>query len=122
MRTVSNLLNLNGHVFVHLGSHNLVTIFLKNAEAEGFTYRDGKKPTDKGGDDIMALNRDWTINYLGWAGHMAFRYPSAVIGEPLVRVDYGKYLSGTDDYMYHDNKDMQFMNASTLKKGGEGDD
>lgn len=100
MRTVSNLLNLEGRIFVYLGSHNLVNLFLKNAEAEGFTYPDGKKPTEQGGDDILAIHRDWTINYLGWAGHMAFRHPDAVIGEPIIRVDYGKYISGADRYLY----------------------
>ena len=107
MRTVSNLLNLEGRILVYLGSHNLVNLFLRNAEAEGFTYPDGKKPTEREGDDILALHKDWTINFLGWAGHMAFRHPDAVLGGPLVRVDYGKYLSGANDYFYHDDKDIR---------------
>ena len=99
MRTVANLLSLDGRVYVYLRSRNICNLFLKNAEAEGFTFGDGVKPTERETSDIFALNREWTINYVGWAGHMAFRNPGAVSGEPLIRVDYGKYLSGRDDYV-----------------------
>lgn len=99
MRTVAHLLALKGHVFVRLGSENLARLFLKNAEAEGFTWVDGAKPTERITVDIIALRSDWTINTVGWAGHMAFRNPGAVIGEPLIRVDYGKYVVGDEKYL-----------------------
>lgn len=88
MRTVSNLLNLGGRIYIYLASSNLSALFLKNAETEGFTFGDGVKPTKRDGAHIMALNPDWTINYVGWVGHMAFRYPDGVVGDPLIRVDY----------------------------------
>lgn len=100
MRTVSNLLNLDGRVYVYLASTNLSTLFLRNAEAEGFTFGNGQKPSECESADIVALNTDWTINHVGWAGHMAFHHPQAVVGEPLIRVDYGKYLSGSDSYIF----------------------
>ena len=100
MRTVSNLLTLNGRVYVYLASSNLSALFFKNAENEGFTFDGGRRPTKSRTADIIALNADWTINYVGWAGHMAFRYPNAVVGEPLVRVDYGKYLAGCEEFTF----------------------
>lgn len=99
MRTIKNLLTLEGRVFIYLKSKNICSIFLNNAEEEGFTFGDGVKPTQREGADIFALHQDWTLNYVGWAGHMAFHHPDAVIGEPLIRVDYGRYLSGCDDYI-----------------------
>ncbi len=99
MRTVSNLLCLDGRVYVYLASKNIATLFLKNAETEGFTFGDGFKPTEREYADIFALNRDWTINYVGMYGHMAFRMPQHVSGVTLIRVDYGRYLSGSENYI-----------------------
>ena len=95
MRTVSNLLNLEGRVYVYLKSENIVNLFLKNAEAEGFTFGDGVKPTGRDHSDIYALHDDWTINFVGFVSHMAFHSPA----EQFIRVDYGKYLSSSEDYI-----------------------
>lgn len=100
MRTVSNLLTLNGWVYVYLASANLSALFFKNAENEGFTFGGGRRQTESHTADIIALNTDWTINYVSWAGHMAFRYPQEVVGETLVRVDYGKYLAGCEEFAF----------------------
>ena len=99
MRTVGNLLSLDGRVWVYLSSTTLAKLFLKNAEEEGFTFGDGVKPTERDTSDIFALHPDWTIHYVGYIGHLAFHSPDHVIGEPLVRVDYGKYMAGRDDYI-----------------------
>lgn len=100
MRTVGNLLSLEGRVYVYLPSITISKLFLKNAQEEGFTFGDGVKPTHRDTSDIFALNRDWTINYVGWAGHMAFHYSQTVSGQPLIRVDYGKFLSGCRDFIF----------------------
>ncbi len=99
MRTIRNLLSMDGRVYVFLRSRNICRLFQEQAESEGFTFRDGVAPTNREFTDIFALNHDWTINYVGWAGHMAFRFPDAVQGEPLIRVDYGKYMSGCADFV-----------------------
>lgn len=99
MRTVSNLLNLEGRVFIYLASNNIRKLFLRHAEEEGFTFSDGTMPTQGRTDDIYALHHDWTINSVGWAGHMAYHNPDCVVGEPLIRVDYGKYLSGSNRFI-----------------------
>ena len=96
MRTIKNLLSLNGRVFVYLATEELAKLFLENAEAEGFTFGDGVKPTERHISDIFALHRDMTINYVGWAGHMAYENPDRVIGERLIRIDYGEYISGRE--------------------------
>ncbi len=98
MRTVSRLLNFDGRVYVCLRSKNIASLFMKNAEAEGFTFGDGVKPTERETDDIMALNRDWTICYVGMAGRMAFRSAEMCRTSKIVRIDYGRYLSGAKDY------------------------
>ena len=97
MRTVSSLLDSNDRVFVYLASPNLSKLFFRNVEAEGFTFPDGSMPTSGHYTDVIVVHSDWTIRYLtGWAGRMAYHNPGAVIGGPLLRVNYGKYVAGSN--------------------------
>ena len=82
------------HTYIYCRSRNIAVRFLANAEAEGFTFSDGIKPTKKEYSDIYAINEDFTISFTGWAGHVLFRSGDGNV----VRIDYGKYLSGADDY------------------------
>ena len=100
MRTVSNLLTLADKVFVHFAGENVFRLFLKNAEAEGFTFSDGTKPTEANLRDIISVHTDWTIGYIGgWASHVFDHQTKSEIGGRFVKVDYGKYMSGRDDYV-----------------------
>ena len=86
--------NLPRHTFIYCRSRNIAARFLADAEAEGFTFGDGQKPTAKEYSDIYSLHDDLTISYTGWAGHLAFRNAAGNI----VRIDYGKYIAGAPDY------------------------
>ena len=99
MRTIANLLNLDGRVYVHLSNKNVAKIFLQNAESEGFRFGNGKKPTKRKWDDIYALNKDFTINYVGYIGHNAFHHPNHFDNDKLIRIDYSAYLSGAENYI-----------------------
>ncbi len=101
MRTVSSLLGSNDRVFVYLASPNLSALFFRNAEAEGFSFPGGAKPTSAQHTDVIVILSDWTIrNLTGWAGHMAYHNPGAVIRGPWLRVNYGKYVSGSNSYFF----------------------
>ncbi len=88
MRTVRELSQLDGRVFVYLRDRETALRFLREAEREGFTFGDGAKPTEREPDDIYALHPDGTLNYTGFVGHMAFRSADTIGGEVLVKVDY----------------------------------
>lgn len=105
-RTIANLLNHEGRVYVYLRGTNLAKIFLKQAAAEGFTFGDGANPQSRETSDIFALNDDFTINYVGWAGHMAFHNTFSDPASRLVRVDFGKYLSGNENYIITDKSQL----------------
>lgn len=92
MRTLSELLQQKGRVYVYLKDDTLAKRFLSEAEQEGFTFGDGVKPTRRQVSDLFALNRDRTINYVGFVGHMAFQNADHIGEEPLIRIDYAKYL------------------------------
>lgn len=101
-RTITALLNENGRVYVYLANHAVALRFMKDAEDECFTFADGVKPTERNTDSIIALNADHTINYVGWCGHMAFQNPKSYVPQPLIRVDYIKYIAGERDYYYRE--------------------
>ena len=102
MRTIKDLSKLKGRVYVYLANAEIGNRFLRQAEAEGFTYHDGVKPTERGFSTIMAVNRDRTINFVGTNGYIAFGSGTKkVSAEQLIRIDGEKYISGADDYLYN---------------------
>ena len=100
MRTIAELLNLDGRVYVYVPSKNIRRLFLKNAQEEGFRFADGVKPTRRRAyDDIYALNKDFTLNFVGYIGHIAFHHPEVPNDYNLIKVDYAAYLSGAENYI-----------------------
>lgn len=100
MRTIAELLNLDGRVYVYVPSKNIRRLFLKNAQEEGFMFADGVKPTRRRAyDDIYALNKDFTLNFVGYNGHIAFHHPEVPNDYNLIKVDYAAYLSGAENYI-----------------------
>ena len=99
MRTVAELICPGGHIYVWLRGKSLAMRFLRDADTEGFTFGDGVKPTQRETSDLFALKPDWTICYVGMWGRMGFYQADTISDEPIVRVDYGKYLSGAEDYV-----------------------
>ena len=103
-RTVTNLSRLQGKVYVYLKDDRTGEAFLKAAEAEGFTFPDGAKPTDRHYAGVMAVNGDGTVNYVGAAGMAAFASGAERLGDrPLIRVDFAEYSSGSEN----DGKNMK---------------
>ena len=101
MRTIKELSNQNGRVYVYLANAEIGDRFLKQAEAEGFTYGDGMMPTEREYAEIVAVNHDHTINFVGTNGRIAFGAKALSVGaERLIRVDFKKYISGDSDYIY----------------------
>ena len=73
---------------------------MKQAEDEGFTFGDGATPTERCYAEIMAVNKDKTINYVGTNGRIAFGAGAKKIGDQdLIRVDFAKYLAGEENYI-----------------------
>ena len=95
MRTIKNLSKLNGRVYVYLANAEIGHRFLQQAEAEGFTFTDGVKPTEHGYEEIMAINHDGTLNFVGTNGRIAYGSGVRHVGDKqLIRIDFEKYLSG----------------------------
>ena len=96
MKNLMELVKPNARVYIYLDSAETKQKFVSNADKEGFTYEDGARVSEREPDDIMAINEDHTINFVGTAGHIAFGAGAPVGGKELVRVDYNKFLSGDE--------------------------
>lgn len=77
-----------GKIYVYLANEDVGKQFLLDAENEGFTFCDGIKPTARTPANIMAVNRDNTINYVGTVGRIAFQAANKIGNDPLVKIDY----------------------------------
>ena len=99
-RTIATLMDLPGRVYVYLEDEKTAEEFFVRAEEEGFVFGDGEKPSKKQRDCIIAVNKNRTLNYVGFVGHAAFGSGTGTVGgQPLIRVDYSQYISGAWDYI-----------------------
>lgn len=89
-RTIRNLCRIHGRVYVYLKDDRTGEQFLRTAEAEGFTFGDSAKPTQRHYAAVMAVNENGTINYVGAAGMAAF----GAKAEGIIRVDFAGYSNG----------------------------
>ena len=90
VRDLSRLSRFHGRVYVYLKDDRTGEQFLRAAEAEGFTFGDAAKPTQRHYAAVMAVNENGTINYVGAAGMAAF----GVKAERIIRVDFAGYSNG----------------------------
>lgn len=89
IKTITELSQLDGRVYVCFPTDELARQFMQQAEAEGFTFGDGVKPTEREAATVMTVNPNHTINYVGATGHMAFGAGVKTVGSrPLIRMTY----------------------------------
>ena len=98
-RRIMDLVKDKGDVYVFLADEETGARFMKDASAEGFAFGDGVSAAERDAGDIMCINKDHSICYVGYTGHMAFA-SGMKGGKPVDRIDYAKYLSGTEDYCF----------------------
>ena len=96
MRTIKNLTQEGKKVYILLKDKATQYRFMSDADREGVTYGDGVKATERNVDDVMALQSDSTICFLGWAGRVCYHYAKQ---NNIIRVDYEKYVNGDIDFL-----------------------
>ena len=110
-RTIKNISGMDGRAYVYLSTDEIGNKYMQMAEDEGFTFGDGVKPTERQYAEVMAVNHNSTINYVGVNGRMAFGSGVKTIGdEVLIRIDFEKYLNGDESYLI-DNAKRTIKNA-----------
>ena len=97
MASIRSVLSAHtGRIYVYLATTEIGRRFLQDAEAEGFTFADGVKPTEREPDFFFALNRNMTINYIGFIGRLAYHTADRINDQPLIKVDYRDIMDLTE--------------------------
>ena len=87
--SIKNLSQLKGRVYVYLATEEIKEEFLRDAIAEGFTHSDGIPLTERPLSNIMAVNPNHTLNYVGSIGRMAFGSGAKTVNnQQLIRVEF----------------------------------
>lgn len=94
MRTIRNLINQEKKVYIILHNKETQYRFMSDAAREGITFGDGVKTTERNVEDIMVLQSDGTVCFLGWAGRMNYHHNK----HKAICIDYEKYIDGVSDY------------------------
>ena len=103
MRTLEALRNtLAGKIYIYCKNETTAKEFLAAAEKEG--YRFGIiNPTDSKTDDIIALEENNQLSYVGFVGRIAIQC-SGSGNINLHIIDYAKYRDGKEDYYFKPEK------------------
>lgn len=88
MKTIKELAYTGDRVYVYLKDEETAQRFLRDAEAEGFTFGDGVCPTERHWSDLYAIHSDGTLNYVGAIGRIEY----ASGADSVVRVDYERMI------------------------------
>ena len=91
-------------VYVYLSDKETQEKFISDAEAQGYTFEDGVKISERASDNFYAVNRNHTVNFINGIGRMAFQAGA----NRITRIDYKKYISGDEDYFYKRNRTANF--------------
>ena len=88
-KPLTALSQLDAKIYVHLPTPELGRAFAEQAEAEGFTFADGTKPTDRPDETFVCLNPDHTLSFIGMFGRQAYGSgTNTTCGKKLIRVEY----------------------------------
>ena len=101
-RTLAALRNsLDGKVYIIVKGNELRKQFVKDAKTEGF-YFGTIKPTGSSTDDVIALEPNKQLSYVGFAGRDAIQCNGGNNAEGQFHlIDYAKFMGGDDEYYYH---------------------
>ena len=90
MRTIRELVGKEEKVYILLRNKPIRYRFMADAAMEGITYGDGTPATDREVEDIMALQSDGTVCFLGWAFLASPTPPSVCTGGGTTAAPYKK--------------------------------
>ena len=102
-RTLQNLReSLPGSIYIFLKDEDTKTIFLNDAESEGYSFGNYGLP-GKLSDDMISLCENRQLAHVGFIGRMAFQCRGGDNTRDVFhRIDYAKYAHGYSDFFYND--------------------
>ncbi len=106
MRTLRSLMEQCVVVWFRCDTEDLQRQFLHQCEDEGFLTMNGDKPTELNCSRLYGISNNSVGYLMGICWALGYRGAAIDIGtgkhiKNPVRVDYGKYIIGGDDYLCH---------------------
>ena len=99
MHTLKDLLKQSSSVYIFCETEEIQINFLNQSEKEGFLALNGQKPTELFHQNFYGINDDMSIGYVS---SMCWTLSYRNLHEDTnLRVNYDRYTSGEDDYIYH---------------------
>ena len=98
MKTLRELAEKYGCVWLYCRDEALQIRFLSQAEEEGFLALNSQKPTELFHHTLYGFSDDMTIGYLSG---MVWFYSARNPQDAHIRIDYEKYLNDEPDIFYH---------------------
>ena len=95
-RRLRDLIDGKHSVYLFFATRDDMRSFQTQAKNEWITFGDGASAARRKPAQIMRLMNDGTICFVGYAGTMRYYYSSE---ESILRIDYGKYMGGSPDYV-----------------------
>lgn len=99
MRTLKQLAEREGRLWVYLDNEKVGKAFLRQAQEEGFRFCDGRPLHSISWQYVFGLHSDMTVWYVSLF-NWTLSFAGNVKGTPA-RVDYEKYMAGEEDYFCH---------------------
>lgn len=98
MRNIVELSKLEGKVYVFVSTREIEQKFLSDAEAQGFLFGNGDKPTTSSGEDLYLIYSNQELSNVGIVGHLAFQSKDVTCSEKRHYINYEKYVLGESDF------------------------
>lgn len=93
MKRISSLLSeYDGRIYIFLEDEKTKNKFVKQAILEGFTFSDGVNLSSRSIDNIIAINRNLTVNFVGTIGRIAFQCADKIGNEKLHKINYKELM------------------------------
>lgn len=88
-KSIREISQMDGRVYIRFRNKDSAKRFLFQATQEGFLFTDGVKPTEKPVASVIAVNKDYTLNYVGTNGRIAYGSGAQRIGsQKLIRIEF----------------------------------
>ena len=93
MKNVSELGRMDGKVYLMFDSSKECALFYQMAANEGMTWTDGKSPMEKNLTNLVTINHDNQISFVGIIGRTAIQGKAKTVdGEKLIKIKFSEYF------------------------------
>ena len=111
-RPISELFRHEGALYIHCANPAMRAMLARDLTDQGFRFRDGASPEQRGIDSLMRIHRDYTIGFCGYVCRVQddigrpdqLEYCRKNSERGATRIDYARFISGGEKYVLRRKK------------------